>query len=263
MMDTEFSLVKPIVFNLLDFECYTVVLIHQLTKERQAMAKRKPRIKKDERNVNVHNETSKNAVKDSIASLGAGRSILIDGQNTIIAGECTFEQATELGIPVRVVETDGSELIAVKRTDMKTDDVRRRALAIADNKTSMLSDFDYVAMSTEMKTLNVEFESVDDVELTVTGFAEFELKPLLDETFTYPPENEDNKPEKNKPAGSGQADNSSAGLQSDGKTIFFGQDQFEVVDRIIAYAHDQQGDEASDSECIVWALLKVLDGSSF
>ena len=228
------------------------------------MAKRKKQeFKRDERNTNVHNDRSNDAVKNSLASLGAGRSILVDSENTLIAGECTHEQAKALGLPLTVVETDGSTLVVVKRTDLKTDDPRRRALAIADNRTASLSELDYAALSSELKTLEVEFESYE-IELSVTGFADFELEPLLSDSYSFV------EPEKTEPtstaigdAGSAFADNSSAGLQSDGRAIFFGQDQYEIVDRIIAYARDQQGDEASDSECIVWALLRVLEGSSF
>jgi len=217
--------------------------------------KNKDEITKDERNVNVHNDRSRNAVKVSLSELGAGRSILVDANNKLIAGECTHEQAMELGLPYTVIETDGKTLVVVKRMDLNSDDPKRRALAIADNKTATLSEFDYAAVAGELK----ELESLEGFDLAVTGFADFELTPLLAAQFVPPEIDHDSPPD----AGSGQADNSSAGLQSDGRAIFFGQDQYEIIDRILAYARDQQGDEASDAECVIWALLRVLDGSSF
>ena len=45
--------------------------------------------------------------------------------------------------PVRVIETDGSELIAIKRTDLSTDDEKRKQLAVLDNSTSDTSSFDF------------------------------------------------------------------------------------------------------------------------
>ena len=52
-----------------------------------------------------------------------------------------------MGIPVRVIETDGSELIAVKRTDVATADEKRKKLAIADNAASDTSSFDNVLLT--------------------------------------------------------------------------------------------------------------------
>lgn len=49
---------------------------------------------------------------------------------------------------VRVIETDGTEIIAVKRTDVKLDSKKGRELAIADNQTAKAGiefDFDVIA----------------------------------------------------------------------------------------------------------------------
>lgn len=100
------------------------------------------KIKLDTKNVRRHNERNKQVIADSLKELGAGRSILIDGSNTAIAGNGVLEQAEKLGIPVRIIESDGSELIAVKRVDLSTDDPRRKALSIADNRATDLSFFD-------------------------------------------------------------------------------------------------------------------------
>ncbi|MEI2616003.1 MAG: hypothetical protein V9F06_00005 [Thermomicrobiales bacterium] len=71
---------------------------------------------------------------------GAGRSVLVDRNGVLIAGNKTAEVAAELGLPVRVVETDGTELVAVRRTDL--DLSRDRAaveLGIADNRVGQVS----------------------------------------------------------------------------------------------------------------------------
>ena len=104
------------------------------------------KIKLDKRNVRRHNERNKQVIADSLKELGAGRSILIDSSNTAIAGNGVLEQAEKLGIPVRIIESNGSELIAVKRIDLSPDDPKRKALSIADNRASDLSLFDDDAM---------------------------------------------------------------------------------------------------------------------
>lgn len=96
----------------------------------------------DKRNYRKHSDENKRVIKKSLEELGAGRSVLIDRNNTLIAGNGVFEQAQALGIPVRVIETDGTELVAVKRTDVAEGDEKRKRLALADNVASDLSEFD-------------------------------------------------------------------------------------------------------------------------
>ena len=105
------------------------------------------KFKLDPRNVRKHGKRNQQVIAESLRELGAGRSILIDSSNTAVAGNGVLEQAEKLGIPIRIVESDGSELIAVKRVDLSPDDPKRKALAIADNRASDLSLFDEDAMS--------------------------------------------------------------------------------------------------------------------
>lgn len=105
------------------------------------------KLKLDPLNARKHDRRNKLAIRESLESLGAGRSILIDNADTAVAGNGVLEQAQKLGIPIRVVESDGSELIAVKRTDLAPDDPKRKALAIADNRIGELSVFDDQALA--------------------------------------------------------------------------------------------------------------------
>lgn len=93
-------------------------------------------IKFDKRNYRKHSDSNKRKIKKSLQECGAGRSVLVDADDTLIAGDGVFEQAQAMGIPTRVIETDGTELVVVKRTDLRTDDDKRKLLAIADNATS-------------------------------------------------------------------------------------------------------------------------------
>lgn len=90
-------------------------------------------IKLDPRNYRVHGDKNKELIKNSLKDLGAGRSIVLDNDNVVVAGNGVYEQAKQLGLKVRIIETDGTELVAIKRTDLQTEDEKRKLLAIADN----------------------------------------------------------------------------------------------------------------------------------
>lgn len=100
-------------------------------------------IKLDKRNYRKHNDKNKKLIKKSLEECGAGRSIVIDSEDNIIAGNGIYEQAQKLNIPTKIVETKGDELVVVKRTDLKTDDEKRKQLAVMDNSTSDSSEFDF------------------------------------------------------------------------------------------------------------------------
>ena len=83
-------------------------------------------IKFDEKNYRLHDEKNKAVIKKSVDELGAGRSILIDKDDKIIAGNGVFEQWGAR--PVKVIETDGSELVVVKRKDLSSNDSFHRII---------------------------------------------------------------------------------------------------------------------------------------
>lgn len=90
----------------------------------------------DDRNFNRGTEYGEHLMDKSLRKFGLGRSILIDKNNRIIAGNKTTEKAADLGFEkVVVVETDGKTLVAVKRKDVDLDSPKGRELALADNAT--------------------------------------------------------------------------------------------------------------------------------
>lgn len=91
-------------------------------------------LKFDEHNFNRHNDEGMSLLEKSIKENGLGRSILLDKDNNIVGGNGVTEKAIELGkTKVRIIETDGTELIAVKRTDLTLDSEQGRKMALADN----------------------------------------------------------------------------------------------------------------------------------
>jgi len=98
-------------------------------------------LKSDHRNARKRTDRSASLIAESLKRFGAARSIVIDEDNRILAGNGTVEGAKAAGIQnIRVIETDGTEIIAVKRTGLSEDD--KIGLALADNRTSDLSDWD-------------------------------------------------------------------------------------------------------------------------
>ncbi len=97
-------------------------------------------LKPDARNANKGTARGAQMIKDSLRDYGAGRSILLDKHGQIIAGNKTVEAAGAGGMKdLLVIESDGTRLVAVQRTDLDLNDPRARQLAIADNRSAEVS----------------------------------------------------------------------------------------------------------------------------
>ena len=95
----------------------------------------------------------------SLNELGAGRSILIDKNGNIIAGNKTQEAAIKAGITkVRVIETTGDELVAVKRTDVDIDSAEGRKMAYLDNLTTQVN---LTWDQTELESVQADVDGFD------------------------------------------------------------------------------------------------------
>jgi DNA modification methylase len=98
-------------------------------------------LKFDHKNARKRTDSSSRLIQESLQRYGAARSIVIDEDNRILAGNGTIEGAKAAGIKnVRIIETDGNEVIAVRRTGLTED--QKIGLALADNRTSDLSEWD-------------------------------------------------------------------------------------------------------------------------
>ena len=94
----------------------------------------------DDHNFNRGTEEGAQLIERSFREHGAGRSILLDKNGNIIAGNKSQKGAIAAGIKkVRVIETDGTELIAVKRTDIDLDSAEGRKMALLDNLTHQVN----------------------------------------------------------------------------------------------------------------------------
>jgi len=91
----------------------------------------------DDKNFNKGSEFGNSLIEKSFRKFGAGRSILLDKNNRIIAGNKSVENASAIGMEdVQIVESDGKRIIAVKRMDIDLDSPEGREMALADNATA-------------------------------------------------------------------------------------------------------------------------------
>ena len=107
----------------------------------------------DNKNFNKGTQYGDHLMDESLRKFGLGRSILIDKNNRIIAGNKTAEKAADIGFTdVVVVEVDGNQLVAVKRKDIDLDSAKGRELALADNatgKANLCFDTDLIMQEAE------------------------------------------------------------------------------------------------------------------
>ena len=107
----------------------------------------------DPRNANKGTERGAYMVEHSLEQYGAGRSILADAEGRVIAGNKTLQAAADMGLAVRVVQTDGRELVVVQRTDLDllSDYQQARLMAYADNRASELGlEWDAEALALDL-----------------------------------------------------------------------------------------------------------------
>ena len=71
-------------------------------------------LKQDKRNYRRHNQKNLDLIKKSVEEVGLGRSVVVDNQNEIICGNGLVSQL-DRNTPIKVIETDGSELVVVKK----------------------------------------------------------------------------------------------------------------------------------------------------
>ena len=137
----------------------------------------------DQHNFNKGNEQGLQLMERSFKELGAGRSILLDRNGNIIAGNKSQQAAIAAGIKkVRVIETTGAELVAVKRTDVDIDSAEGRKMAYLDNLTTQVN---LTWDETELEAVQADVEGFD-----VADFG-FDIEDLPQVTFPTGDETEE------------------------------------------------------------------------
>lgn len=136
-------------------------------------------LKSDHKNARKRTDRSAELIKESLQRYGAARSIVIDEDNRILAGNGTIEGAKEAGINrIRVIETDGDEVIAVRRTGLTEE--QKVGLALADNRTADLSEWDQEMLNRLGEQHDISlFFSQDDLN----GILDADVESLPPEDF--------------------------------------------------------------------------------
>jgi site-specific DNA-methyltransferase (adenine-specific) len=148
------------------------------------------RFSQDPENLNKGTDKGRRMLSQSIQDLGAGRSILVDRNGVIIAGNKTAEAAIAEGLEdAIVVQTQGDKVVVVQRTDLDlTKDPKAKQLAIADNRIAEIDlSWDAEALQKLAEEVDLSWLEVDDnffEELEAMENEELEpeqLEPLTDE----------------------------------------------------------------------------------
>ena len=136
-------------------------------------------LRQDTHNFNRGTEEGQQLMERSFKELGAGRSILLDREGNIIAGNKSQEAARKAGIKrVRIVETTGDELVAVKRTDIDIDSAEGRRMALLDNLTTQVN------LAWDPSEIEAVSSEIDGFDPTDYGFdpSQLEVAGMGDET---------------------------------------------------------------------------------
>ena len=92
----------------------------------------------DAQNARSHNPRNVGLIVDSLHEIGAARSIVIDEDGVILAGNATIEAAAEAGIEkLKVVDIDGETILAARRIGLTPE--QKRLLGLYDNRTAELA----------------------------------------------------------------------------------------------------------------------------
>lgn len=146
----------------------------------------------DPKNANKGTKRGRKMLAKSVVELGAARSIVADKNGLVVAGNKTREAAVAAGMKnAIVVETDGSQLVVVRRTDWDLTDPTgaARRYAIADNRIAEVDlDFDEEVLKSAMNDgLNLE-EFWSQAELrSLLGNSAAGMKEGDDDVIDPPP----------------------------------------------------------------------------
>lgn len=125
----------------------------------------------DDKNFNNSTERGRVLLERSFDRFGAARSIVIDENNRVIDGNKSLEAAKKAGITkVRIIETVGDVLVAVRRTDIDLDSNDGREMALADNMTAKEGfSLNYAQIKECVDELNMDVEAfgIKDIDKLV------------------------------------------------------------------------------------------------
>jgi hypothetical protein len=107
-------------------------------------------LRADSHNRRLHPPRNVAMLTAALKDVGAARSIVIDEDDVVIAGNGVLDAAGQAGIErVKVIEADGQTLIAVRRRGLTAEQKRR--LAMYDNRTAELAVWNPDQLAADLK----------------------------------------------------------------------------------------------------------------
>ena len=135
----------------------------------------------DPKNARKHTPRNVGMIEQSLHEVGAARSIVIDENGVVLAGNATIEGAAAAGIEkVQVVDADGQTIIAVRRSGLSSE--QKTKLALFDNRAAELATWDPVVLQQQHIPLGAfwtEEEFKQELAKVVTPL-EQEVTPPVD-----------------------------------------------------------------------------------
>ena len=103
----------------------------------------------DPHNRRKHNPRNIGLIADTLQDVGFARSVVIDENDCVLAGNGVLAAAAEVGMTkVLTVETDGTTLVAVRRRGLT--EAQKRTLAVADNRTAELAEWNLEQLQADL-----------------------------------------------------------------------------------------------------------------
>lgn len=148
----------------------------------------------DDLNANKGTERGSYVLEESVRNYGLGRSILVDRNGRIIAGNKTHATAGAIGIEdIETIHTTGDKLVVVVRDDLDLDsDPKARELGLVDNRASELGlEWDWENIAILQEDYDIDLEKI---------WREDELPESLRKAIFDDESESESKPKESKPA---------------------------------------------------------------
>lgn len=137
---------------------------------------------------NRGNNFGRGMIEHSVSVLGYGKGVVTDKDGVVLCGHYVADFAKKSNTPIRLVETDGKELVVIVRKDLSFSDKKAKELSLIDNLSSKMNiewDGDEVQkaidndISLNLENWNAEecaVKELDIKELFVDGYTPKEQK---------------------------------------------------------------------------------------
>jgi ParB-like chromosome segregation protein Spo0J len=125
----------------------------------------------DPRNARRHTPRNVGGIVNALQRVGAARSIVIDENNMVLAGNATVEAAGEAGITkMQIIDGDGETLIAVRRKGLTAK--QKAELGILDNRTAELAEWDVPQLNSLIEDFAIDPKDIEFSEDEIKGMEE-------------------------------------------------------------------------------------------